>query len=39
MWHNSVDYWVGYCMFLSKRMKVFPRLAWHSLFKVGDVTN
>jgi len=39
MWHSSVDYWVCYCMFHSKRMKVFPIVAWTSLFKAGDVTN
>jgi hypothetical protein len=39
MWHSSVDYWVCYYMFRSKRMKAFPRVAWPSLFKVGDVTN
>jgi hypothetical protein len=39
MWHSSVEYWVCYRMFHSKRMKVFPRVAWPSLFKAGDVTN
>jgi hypothetical protein len=39
MWHSSVEYWVCYCMFRSKRMKVFPRVAWPGLFKAGNVTN
>jgi hypothetical protein len=26
-------------MFHSKRMKAFPRVAWPSLYKGGDVTN
>jgi hypothetical protein len=39
MWHSSVDYWACYRMFRSKRTKVFPRVAWSSLYKVGDVTN
>jgi hypothetical protein len=39
MWHSSVEYWVCYCMFRSKRTKAFPRVAWPSLFKDGDVTN
>jgi hypothetical protein len=39
MWHSSVDYWVCYRMFRSKRMKAFPRVAWPSLYKAGDVTN
>jgi hypothetical protein len=39
MWHSSVDYWVCYRMFHSKRMKAFPRVAWPSLFKARDVTN
>jgi hypothetical protein len=39
MWHSSVEYWVCYRMFRSKRMKVFPRVAWPGLFKAGDVTN
>jgi hypothetical protein len=39
MWHSSVDYWVCYRIFRSKRMKTFPRVAWPDLFKVGDVTN
>jgi hypothetical protein len=39
MWHSSVEYWVCYRMFRSKRMKVFPRVAWPDLFKAGDVTN
>ena len=38
MWHSSVEYWVCYRMFCSKRTKVFPRVAWPGLFKVGDVT-
>jgi hypothetical protein len=39
MWHSSVDYWVCYCMFHSKRMKAFLRVAWPGLSKAGDVTN
>jgi hypothetical protein len=39
MWHSSVDYWVCYHMFCSKRMEVFPRIAWPGLFKARDVTN
>jgi hypothetical protein len=39
MWHSSVEYWVCYCMFHSKRMKGFPRVAWPGLFKARDVTN
>jgi hypothetical protein len=39
MWNRSVDYWVCYHMFRSKRMKAFPRVAWLDLYKAGDVTN
>jgi hypothetical protein len=39
MWHSSVDYWVCYRMIHSKKMKVFPRVAWFGLYKAGDVTN
>jgi hypothetical protein len=39
MWHSSVEYWVCYCMFHSKRTKSFPRVAWLGLFKAGYVTN
>jgi hypothetical protein len=39
MRHKSVDYWVCYHLFHSKRTKVFPRVAWPSLFKAGDVIN
>jgi hypothetical protein len=39
MWHSSVEYWVCYRMFRSKRTKEFPRIAWPNLFKAGDVTN
>jgi hypothetical protein len=39
MWHSSVDYWVCYRMFWSKRTKAFPRVAWPGLSKAGDVTN
>jgi hypothetical protein len=37
MWHGSVENWVCYCMFCSKRMKVFPWVAWPDLLKDGDV--
>jgi hypothetical protein len=34
MWHSSVDYWVCYCMFCSKGMKEFPRVAWSGLLRL-----
>jgi hypothetical protein len=37
MWHSSVEYWVCYNMFRSKRTKVFSRVTWP--LKARNVTS
>jgi hypothetical protein len=38
MWYSSVDYSVCYCMFCSKGMKAFPRVAWSDLLRLGMIS-